>query len=1141
MTASENEPTSLGPEATQVPLTNDEGVRLAEFQILNWGTFDRQVARLPMGGQNALLTGQVGSGKSTIVDAITTLFAQASRVTFNRAAGADSRERTVTSYVLGHHRNTYDEITGSQKPEALRTPKNAYSVILARFTGVPGTEAKTYTAGVVYWFTDGATTPNRFYFTCPGPIDIAEHLTGHRTMRDVRATLRTLDAKVEDTFTNYARDLCRALGTTQAAFDLLVQTISMKQVGNLTEFVRDHMLEASDVGELITRILAHYVDLVRSHELVQEARKQLEKLAPVIEYAQRYDRADERIALQGAVLRAVPQVVAGRRIDLLAKEIAVLDEEIPKLDHSLTRLAGELQKRENEHLQLEIAVANEGGAELKEAEHGISNARTRLATVRTASNEMHELANAAGLQAPDTAAEHPAFLTALTQHLEELTAEEADANERVFAARTRRDEVKLDVESLEAELRQAGTRPSNVPETELRIRDRVADGVGLDPNQLPYIAELVMVAPEASRWEHAAERLVRGFALSMLVPTEHYQAVSTWVDANNLRGRLDYYPVPADVPAARPADGGTVATCLRVKPDHPMAAWVEGELVRRFPHVLVDDPTELRTHPRAVTVAGQIKERDRHTKDDRDTSRRNYVLGWDTAARREAIIEELSVKKPEVDRLDTELGKRADEARKVRERQFATKQLTARFSEPDTVDVASAVEAVADAEQLLADLKEMAQDLAALTSRRDNALELLEALRRRQETLNERRGGAKDRRSQYQQQLDAAEAELAGTAAVPLTDDVQVALDDALARDGNEPTNVIEVHAWASALTSHIQGRIDTATSTRDRSGRDLVAAMKDFAGLWEPLVTDLDPRDVASREGFRALRERIENDDLPRFEKNFREQLETNAVHELVAFAKFLEREEKSITTRIETINRALHGIDYHTGTYIRLEPDSTPDPTVREFRAQLRNITQGALLGDDDTYTEARFLLVKDLLDRFSGREGSATADKAWTDRVTDVRNWFTFAAAERRRGDGDPLIEHYTDSGGKSGGQKEKLAYTVLAAALSYQYGLASGNRDAFRFVMIDEAFGRGSDESTRFGLELFTRLGLQLMVVTPLQKIEAIEPHVKAVGYVRAGDPRSRLLSLTIEELRKKRELWRRGARADDAFASAAEGA
>jgi uncharacterized protein YPO0396 len=72
------------------------------------------------------------------------------------------------------------------------------------------------------------------------------------------------------------------------------------------------------------------------------------------------------------------------------------------------------------------------------------------------------------------------------------------------------------------------------------------------------------------------------------------------------------------------------------------------------------------------------------------------------------------------------------------------------------------------------------------------------------------------------------------------------------------------------------------------------------------------------------------------------------------------------------------------------------------------------------------------------------------------------------------------------------------------------------------VIDEAFGRGSEESTRFALRLFTRLGLQLFIVTPLQKIHVIEPYVSAVGYVDnvRGDF-SRLQRLTIEEYRTSR--------------------
>ena len=137
--------------------------------------------------------------------------------------------------------------------------------------------------------------------------------------------------------------------------------------------------------------------------------------------------------------------------------------------------------------------------------------------------------------------------------------------------------------------------------------------------------------------------------------------------------------------------------------------------------------------------------------------------------------------------------------------------------------------------------------------------------------------------------------------------------------------------------------------------------------------------------------------------------------------------------------------------------------------------------------------------------------------------MRNWFAFSASERWRED-DREHEHYTDSGGKSGGQKEKLAYTVLAASLAYQFGLEWGEERSrtFRFVVIDEAFGRGSDESTRYGLELFARLNLQLLIVTPLQKIHVIEPYVASVGFVHNDEgKRSMIRNLTIEEYRAER--------------------
>ena len=58
---------------TELASPGRAGYRLQHLEVFNWGTFDGHVWRLTAGGETALLTGDIGSGKSTLVDALTTL------------------------------------------------------------------------------------------------------------------------------------------------------------------------------------------------------------------------------------------------------------------------------------------------------------------------------------------------------------------------------------------------------------------------------------------------------------------------------------------------------------------------------------------------------------------------------------------------------------------------------------------------------------------------------------------------------------------------------------------------------------------------------------------------------------------------------------------------------------------------------------------------------------------------------------------------------------------------------------------------------------------------------------------------------------------------------------------------------------
>nr|MDA3823678.1 SbcC/MukB-like Walker B domain-containing protein [Bacteroidales bacterium] len=321
-----------------------------------------------------------------------------------------------------------------------------------------------------------------------------------------------------------------------------------------------------------------------------------------------------------------------------------------------------------------------------------------------------------------------------------------------------------------------------------------------------------------------------------------------------------------------------------------------------------------------------------------------------------------------------------------------------------------------------------------------------------------------------------------------------------------------------------VQSEIDASKRRLERLRDSIISAMGNYNREYPTETREMDPS-IESGKEYQMILEKLVSENLPQFEEKFKILLNENTIREIAGFMAKLNKEYQQIKERIDQINSSLYGIDYNKDRYILLEAMNTNDMEIRTFRQDLKSCVEGSLgVEFDHPYSAAKFLQVTSLINRFKGREGSSDLDKRWKNKVTDVRNWFAFAASERWRED-DGEYEHYTDSGGKSGGQKEKLAYTVLAASLAYQFGLEWGEvrSRSFRFVVIDEAFGRGSDESAHYGLDLFKRLNLQLLIVTPLQKIHIIEPYVSSVGFVHNPAGKESLLrTLSIEEYMQEKE-------------------
>lgn len=1105
------------------------GFRLRRLEVYNWGTFGGRVWVLRADGANALLTGDIGSGKSTLVDAITTLLVPAQRVAYNKAAGAGSRERTLRSYVLGHYKSERGDLGSSAKPVALRD-HNSYSVILGVFHNAGYDQ--TVTLAQTFWIKDPHGQPARFFCAAERELSIDNDFTDFGSdVAALKKRLRRNGTELFDTFPPYGAWFRRRFGIdNEQALELFHQTVSMKSVGDLTDFVRQHMLEPFDVAPRIDALLGHFDDLNRAHETVLKAKRQIELLTPLVADCERH----AELAAGIDTLRGCRDALSGY---FAAAKRALLDHRLAGLTADLERCDARIQRAEQRHGvllgerdELKRSVAANGGDRLERLDAEIRNADNERRRRAERHARYAELATAAGVEPCD---DEPSFnrqrdqLSALGEQLREREAalqnEQQEPAFRIRDLKQRHDAIGTEINSLKA-------RRSNIPAEQIAVRDALCVALDLDPQTLPYAGELIQLRDDESDWQGATERLLRSFGLSLLVPDEHYAAVAEWVDRTRLRGRLVYYRVrersgrEAGAPSLHP---DSLVRKLTVKPDSPCYVWLEHELARRFDVACCTDQAQFRREARALTRAGQIKGGDgRHEKDDRHRidDRSRYVLGWDNADKIAALTADSA-------RLEREMGELSDRYSALQRKLNEVKQRNEALAKLDEYRNYAELEWrpwAADAERLRDEKRrlESASDLLTQLSARLKEAEAALAAAD-QELLKQRTERAKteQKTEAAREQREQAAALAAAEQSAGRIDDARAQRLDALRADalGEHTLNVESCDSRERELRQWLGQRIDADDKKLGRLQEKIITAMAEYRKTYRLETEEVDASLAAGPEYHDMLRA-LQSDDLPRFEARFKALLNENTIREIANFQSQLNRERETIKERINRINDSLNRIDYSPGRYVVLEAQPAQDADLRDFRSELRACTEDALTGsDDDHYSEAKFLRVKAIIERLRGREGTAELDRRWTTKVTDVRNWFTFAASERWRED-DSEFEHYSDSGGKSGGQKEKLAYTILAASLAYQFGLEWGAKRSrsFRFVVIDEAFGRGSDESARYGLTLFAQLGLQLLVVTPMQKIHIIEPYVSGVGFVYNDAGRaSQLRNLTIEQYRAEK--------------------
>ncbi len=1107
------------------------GFRLAKLEIYNWGTFDGAVYSAKPRGQTTLLIGENGSGKSTLVDALLTLLVRPQTRNYNVAAGATKNERDERTYIRGAFDRTLGE-GGRPQVQYLRSGRGHYTVVLACFENA--SSGKIFTACQVLYL-DAENAVEKIYAFADEEKGIVEDLRDLSITTGVSKQLRERGFRTTTSYKEYFQWLQKTTGFRPKAMDIFNQTVAVKDVQRLDVFIRQHMLEKKAWNERVGQLLKHFSELSESHRMLFRIRQQDELLRPVVAEGAKYQKRIEKLDTARRQLDATQLYFATEQVQLLEPLCAKWQEQITYLTDELQRLDKLQDRLRSEIARLDVDIENAGGDRLKQLP-GLINQAQELAKLKASRRATFESQTvAAGIQTQITSPEQ--FLkvrTEIARRREEIIAAREAQRTKSNALQYQLGDLTRQLADDRDELAALEKRKGNLPESFVELRERMCRDLNLSPSDLPFAAELISVAPEERDWEPAIEQVLHGFARSLLVSNENYAKVSGYVDRTRLtdaRGhgtRLVYLRVGSlngkanakSDKSERKSTRNTLAAKLEYR-NHPLTAWVQDEIESRFDYEACETVEAFqRATGAAMTRNRHFKTgHTRHEKDDRSSpnDRRHFILGWDNKAKRLALAE--AIRESERDWNDMQV--RSSQASQEIDRLTSILAALEQTSQVATFDDIDNARHEFEASQLrlekqsLEESNDQIRDLRARVSKlraeadghkADRDAHIATRTIREGELRQGERflAGAKQRLEQARrdERLSLAEQEFA-----------------ALAELVNEPLTLDNVATLPEAFERKQRQLCDRMRDDLQPVARELTAAMTRFLKKFPDEGIDLDAH-VDSLSSFAALHQRIASDDLPQHEERFKRRLNEKVLHEMGLLHGGLETERQEIRDKISQLNDALRLLQWKPGTYMQLEPSDVQDREILDFRRDLSGCLSGTFDGTPEA-NEATFVRIEKLVEKL--RDESNTR---WREKVVDVRNWFSFAARELVEATGE--VRSFYDGGtGQSGGEKGKLAFLVLVAAIAYQYDLEPDAEvsDRFHFVMVDEMFSRSDDHHAEYALELFERFRLQLLIVAPLDaKARVTEPYVGTYLHVVKNKEthRSDLLAITAEEMHQSIE-------------------
>ena len=1096
-------------------------IRLAELSVFNWGSFHGlHTAKIDPHG--TLVTGDNGAGKSTFIDGLMALLLPAGRATFNVAAAqGDRTDRTLLSYMRGSFGSVHDG--GSTRVKSKRD-KAVVTGLRALYIGDDGS---CITLAALFWTTqtsNALSDVKRIYCVAKRNLSLKEMLDafGEGNARSLKQWLRNDPAITccDDNFPNY-QELYRKLlyMDNKNAPALLSRALGLKKIDDLTSLIRELVLEPSTVKDDARKVVDEFADLVAIHYNLIDARAQRERLSGLPNLHQVLEQAAIKLDSLERERTGLPVYFGEICYTLWSEKIAKLQIAFDDLALQIKQLTEQEQEADTLKDQRYADYLDAGGERIEVLKSELAQAQQRLKEIIARSSSYQNDVRKLDL---DDCLEEKQFLAnqqVANNKLENIGAEKQAAQDSFGNLTAHWSNQKEQKGTLEKEIAEISTRPdSNIDLKYQQLRDELVQSLEFSKEQCIFIGELIDVQEEHRHWQGAIERALGGLRTTLAVPVDRYAMVTHWLNTRHTGLHVRVQVVKETHTHGRTefkSDGFLRKLVWR---EHPYREWLKQHL-SRFDLQCVSSTEELDRTPFSLTEQGLIhfdkgrfEKKDQHKIDDR----RRWQLGFSNKSRLALLQNDLKQAAQRVDELYKSLENARTELNQVGEREATWKRLLD-YSWPE-IDAPKWHETANRLKTDIAELEHAGNALEMATRRLEEAKQKLTHLKNKKEEAISRKG----KLSTILENAKVKLAQASEIASSGIDDDIREMLKD---RIGPIRENDLEqIVQLQNQYDKNIEKLQEQWRNKKNEAVNKAIGIMSSFRAheKWRVVAEDWGC-EIASLDEYLNYLKQLEEEGLPHLVEQFAERLNKHATQSLARIHNRLESERDDIVERIETINQVLTRTEFRQGTHLKLGNKLEHYPHVQDFNRQVRSVLSQATSDDH----EARFEQLKSVVDILEKASTPSTANTLESLRLLDPRYQMSFYA-EELDAETHEVKDVLASSSGKSGGEKESFAGTIVAASLAYVLTPDGYDKPVYCTVFLDEAFSNTAEAVSRRVLRVFKELHIHVNLITPYKNLNLARESARSLLIAERNPEHheSNLCEVTWEEIDKRLEHQRK---------------